>query len=159
LSAKVAKASRARVLAAQQKWTEVALPDWLVTGLAPASAAACWGSWARSRMGADLGQDLGQVDLADAGHGRQHGGLGMGSQGGEQRPVQVGDAGQQGTEQLDLSADPGGQHLGIGGVDGHRGGAQPGQQRRRGAVAAGGMAPAERGQPALSQPLAAWGVG
>jgi hypothetical protein len=39
------------VLAAQRKWIELALPDCLVRGLAPASAATCSGSRARSPMG------------------------------------------------------------------------------------------------------------
>src|SRR5215217_6140171 len=51
LSAKVPRALRARVLAAQRKWTTVPLPDWVVTGVAPTSAAA-WGRLlARSRIG------------------------------------------------------------------------------------------------------------
>jgi hypothetical protein len=83
------------------------------------------------------------VDLADARHGRQHGCLGMRAQGGAQRLVQVGDGGQQGAEQLDLGADAGGEHLGVQGIDGDGSGAQAGQQRGWGAVAAGGVAPQE----------------
>src|SRR4029453_15647536 len=51
LSAKVPRALRARVLAAQRNWTTAPLPDWLVTGVAPTSAAAWERSLARSRIG------------------------------------------------------------------------------------------------------------
>ena len=39
------RALRARVLAAQRNWTTVPLPDCLVTGEAPTSAAAWGGRW------------------------------------------------------------------------------------------------------------------
>jgi hypothetical protein len=51
LSAKMPRALRARVLAAQRNWTTAALPDCLVTGVAPTSAAAWERSLARSRIG------------------------------------------------------------------------------------------------------------
>ena len=51
LSAKMPRALRARVLAAQRNWTTAALPDCLVTGEAPTSAAAWVRSLARSRIG------------------------------------------------------------------------------------------------------------
>jgi hypothetical protein len=54
------------VLAAQRNWTTAPLPDRLVTGEGPTSAAAWGRSQGPVQDRSDLGQDLGQVDLADA---------------------------------------------------------------------------------------------
>jgi hypothetical protein len=51
VSAKRWRAWRARRLAARRTWTLLVLPDARVTGVAPASAAACSALLARSRMG------------------------------------------------------------------------------------------------------------
>jgi hypothetical protein len=66
---------------------------------------------------ADLGQDLGQVDLADARQRLEDGGLGVLATGGGQGPIQLGDAAQQAPQQPDLDADAVGQDLGIKLVD------------------------------------------
>jgi hypothetical protein len=61
--------------------------------------------------GADLGDELGEVDLADARHGSRQLGLGMAEQAGAKSAVQVGDGGQQGAKQPDLSSDQFGQRF------------------------------------------------
>lgn len=107
---------------------------------------------------ADLGQDLGQVDLADARQRLEDRGLGVLAQGGGQGPIQLGDAAKQGTQQPELGADTVGQDLGIELVDGDRGGAQPVKQLGWGASAAIAVAAQEDGQAGLAQPLGGlWG--
>jgi hypothetical protein len=61
--------------------------------------------------GADLGDQLGEVDLADAGHGGKQLGLGMAEQASTKGSVEVGDGGKQGTQQPDLGADQLGEDL------------------------------------------------
>jgi hypothetical protein len=53
--------------------------------------------------GADLGDELGEVDLADAGHGGKQPGLGVAEQAGAKGAVEVGDGGKQGAQQPDLA--------------------------------------------------------
>jgi hypothetical protein len=102
---------------------------------------------------ADLGQDLGQVDLADARQRLEDRGLGMLAQGGGQGPIQVGEAAKQAAQQPDLDADAVGQDLGIELVDCDRGGPQPVKQLGWGAPAAVAVATQEGGQAGLAQPL------
>jgi hypothetical protein len=99
------RALRARVLAAQRSWTTALLPDWVVTGVAPTSAAAWERSLARSRIGPTWASSLGQVDLADATQRLEDHGLGVLAQGGGQGPVQVGEAAKQAAQQPDLDGD------------------------------------------------------
>ena len=108
---------------------------------------------------ADLGQDLGQVDLADARQRLEDRGLGVLAQGGGQGPIQVGDAAKQAAQQSDLDADAVGQDLGIELVDRDRGGAQPVKQLPWGAPAALAVAAQEGGQAGLAQPLGGLGGG
>ena len=63
--------------------------------------------------GADLGEELGEVDLADPGHRGQQPSLGLApeTQAGTQGAVQVGDGANQGAKQPDLSSDQLGQRL------------------------------------------------
>jgi len=86
LSAKMPRAVRARVLAAQP-----ILDHGAVAGLGGDRGGANLGSGLGEVTGpvqdrADLGQDLGQVDLADATQRLEDGGLGMLAQGGGQGP-------------------------------------------------------------------------
>lgn len=90
-------ALRARVLAAQQKPAPVVMPDARVTGAAPHSLGACSAGGGPVEDGAGLGEELGEVDRADArqaaqlpdagadhrgegGGGQDHGGPGRGAQ-------------------------------------------------------------------------------
>jgi hypothetical protein len=102
---------------------------------------------------ADLGQDLGQVDLADARQRLEDRGLGVLAKGGGQGPIQVGDAAKQAAQQPDLDADAVGQDLGIELVDGRPGRPAAGEAPALGAPAALAVAAQRGGQAGLAQPL------
>ena len=93
--------------------------------------------------GADLGDELGQVDLADAGHGGEQPGLGVANQAGTQGAVQVGDGAKQGAQQPDLSSDQFGQRLLAQAQWWGWGCPQPGEQFGGATAAAVGMPAAE----------------
>jgi len=61
--------------------------------------------------GADLGDELGEVDLADPRHRRQQPSLGMAEQAGTEGVVQVSDGAKQGAQQPDLRVDQFGKRL------------------------------------------------
>jgi len=63
--------------------------------------------------GADLGDDLAEVDLTDVGHGRQELGFGVAKECRADGTVEVGDRGQQGAQQPDLGVDELGERLGV----------------------------------------------
>jgi hypothetical protein len=123
------------------------LPDALVTGVAPASPAACSALVARSRIGPTSARSWGEADLAGAGQP----GFGVLAEPVADRLVQLGDAGQQGGEQLYLGADELGEHGRVE-PDGRRG-SRPEPLQKLGGVAAStvGVAAAERGQPGLGE--------
>jgi hypothetical protein len=102
--------------------------------------------------GADLGDDLGEVDLADARHGGQQPGLGVANQAGGEGAVEVGDGAKQGPKQPDLSADQLGQRLWCQAQWWGWGCAQPGEQLGGAAAAAVGMPAAEGRQADLAEP-------
>jgi hypothetical protein len=102
--------------------------------------------------GADLGDELSEVDLADPGHGGQQPSLGVAEQAGTQGAVQVSDGAKQGAKQLDLSSDQPGQRLWHQAKWWGRGRAKPCQQLGGAVATTVGVAPAEGRQPCLTQP-------
>jgi len=98
-----------------------------------------------------IGEDLGEVDLADAGHGGKQLGLGVAEQAGGEGSVEVGDGGKQGTQQPDLGADQFGQRLRSQAQWWGWRCAQPGEQLGGAAATAVGMPPAEGREAGLAE--------
>ncbi len=109
---------------------------------------------------AELGQDLGGVDLTAAGQALQERAVRVLVQGGRDRGGQLLDLRDEGREDRDQGVDEFAAGLGLrlpGATE--RGGAQPGQQFGGGAAAAVGVTAEELGQAALAEPLGALGGG